>query len=268
LAEHLPTALVEKRPRAFQIGVATEYLAREHIESTEQDRLSERSKLTPSIYVSSTRCGTTESLSKERSMNIVLIDDHPLFSTGFALAVSQARSGVHVRSASSLAEAVEVTETWGDVDLALVDFKLAGADGINTLIAYGTRFPTVTRVLISGQESAALMNQARAAGASGFISKSMSMPALLKALDALRAGQEYFELVAWHREEKGLGDATPRQLEVLRLVAIGLQNKQIAAELGIAIRTVKIHLSALFKLTETRNRTHLLVRARELGLLD
>jgi DNA-binding NarL/FixJ family response regulator len=58
---------------------------------------------------------------------------------------------------------------------------------------------------------------------------------------------------------------TPRQQEVLSLVAIGRQNKQIAHELAIAERTVKLHVTALFALAGARNRTHLLVRARELG---
>jgi DNA-binding NarL/FixJ family response regulator len=124
----------------------------------------------------------------------------------------------------------------------------------------------VARVLISGNEDASLATRARSAGASGFIGKSMTILQMLAALQTVCAGGEHFGPHAGASGAAGGSAPTARQLEVLTLIAQGRQNKQIADELGIAERTVKLHVTALFDSLNARNRTHLLVRARELGL--
>ena len=124
----------------------------------------------------------------------------------------------------------------------------------------------VSRLMISGDEEPVLAARARAAGAAGFIGKSQPVARIARALDEVAAGGESFDLL---QAQTGLPAAslTPRQLEVLLLVAQGRQNKQIAAELEIAERTVKLHITALLDTMDARNRTHLLVQARRAGLL-
>jgi DNA-binding NarL/FixJ family response regulator len=196
-------------------------------------------------------------------MKLLLIDDHPLFSVGFAHALSQVASGVEVLTAPTIQDGLDQAAAWPGLEIVLIDYRLGDTDGLAGLRRFGERFPMVARVLISGDEDPALALRARAAGASGFLGKSASIPALLAALQRVASGDVVFDDAAL-RTRAG---ATARQMEVLTLVAQGQPNKRIALELGIAERTVKLHVTALLEALGARNRTHLLVRAREQGLL-
>lgn len=203
-------------------------------------------------------------------MNLLLVDDHPLFGVGFVHALTQARPGLQVHAALTLDAGLDQASALA-LDVVLVDYRLAdgsGIDGLAGLRRFGERHPLVARVLISGDEEPALATRARTAGAAAFIGKSLSMGRILHALDIVAAGGVYFE------PNTRFGSAIPagagptaRQLEVLALIAQGRQNKQIADELGIAERTVKLHVTALLDALDARNRTHLLVRARAWGLV-
>lgn len=215
-----------------------------------------------------------------RHMDILLIDDHPLFGVGLMHALMQADSGVSVRTALTLADGLTAAGRY-EPDIVLIDHQLgsnAAESGITGLFHFGARHPLVARVLISGDEGPDLVAQARATGASGFLGKSLPLPAVLAALRHIAGGGTVFDARRLpmdqgpaHRwpatDVARTGDPTPRQLEVLQLVAKGEPNKRIALELGIAERTVKLHITGLLDVVGARNRTHLLVRAREAGLL-
>ena len=202
-------------------------------------------------------------------MHLLLIDDHPLFNVGFAHALSHARAGIRVQTAVGVEQGLALAHQCHDLDIALIDYRLEALDGLEGLRRFGAARPLVARVLISGDETTALAARARAAGAAGFIGKSMAIGQILRALDAVCAGQEWFgpQALAAFAELDGPAAPTARQLEVLALIATGQQNKQIADALGIAERTVKLHVTALLDSFGASNRTHLLVLARERGLL-
>lgn len=201
-------------------------------------------------------------------MNLLLIDDHPLFGVGFALAVSHARPDVQVQIASGIEQGLAMVDAGPAIDMVLLDYRLGRDDGLEGLRRFGARHPLVARVLISGDEDAALAARARAVGASAFLGKSLAIAEMLAVLQKVWEGGEHFGMHVECAAQGGAAGAGPtaRQLEVLTLVGRGRQNKQIADELGIAERTVKLHITALFDTLKARNRTHLLVRARELGL--
>lgn len=201
-------------------------------------------------------------------MNLLLIDDHPLFGIGFVHALTRSRDGICVKAALTLEEGLRIAAAWPSIDAVLIDYRLGGDNGLAGLRAFGASLPLVARVLISGDESPRLAADARAAGAAGFLSKSLSIDDLLAALDAICEGGEHFPPRAGASHGQGpSASLTSRQIEVLALVARGRQNKNIADELGIAERTVKLHVTTLLSVTGARNRTHLVARARELGLL-
>lgn len=203
-------------------------------------------------------------------MNLLLIDDHPMFGIGFVHALTHQREGIDARSVLHMEHGLELARNWPALDVVLIDYRLAGDDGLAGLRRFGMHHPLVARVLISGTEERHLLAQARTAGASGFLGKSMPIADILAALEKIVGGGEHF-----HSTEPAgrlsLASApqgpTARQLEVLLLIARGQQNKQIAHELGIAERTVKLHVTALLDALRARNRTHLLVMARDAGLI-
>lgn len=198
-------------------------------------------------------------------MRLLIVDDHPLFGVGFAHALTAAQPGIEVETALSLADAL-ARAALRPPDIVLIDYRLGGDDGLDGLRRFGEQHPLVSRLMISGDEDPALAVRARSAGASGFIGKSRPVAHILAALDRVAAGGEAFD----GRRADALGAATtltPRQIDVLLQVAQGRQNKQIADELGIAERTVKLHITAMLDALDARNRTHLLVQARRAGLL-
>lgn len=200
-------------------------------------------------------------------MNLLLVDDHPLFGVGFTHALTHARDDIAVRTALTIDEGLELAGRSDDLDAVLIDYRLSDDDGLEGLRRFGARHPLVARALISGDEDSQLILRARNAGAAGFLGKSLAIRQILQALDTICGGGEFFGPSSSALPAALDAGPTARQLEVLALVAQGQQNKQIAHALGIAERTVKLHVTALFDVLGARNRTHLLVRARDMGLL-
>ncbi|WP_439518653.1 LuxR C-terminal-related transcriptional regulator [Hydrogenophaga sp.] len=205
-------------------------------------------------------------------MNLLLIDDHPMFGVGFVHALTHLRPGIDARAVLHLEQGLELARSWSGLDVVLIDYRLAGDDGLAGLRRFGMHHPLVARVLISGQEDPHLQAQARTAGAAGFLGKSLPIADILAALERIVGGGEHFpSSTPAVFADRGVPAAAPgptaRQLEVLLLIARGQQNKQIAHELGIAERTVKLHVTALLDALGARNRTHLLVLARDSGLV-
>jgi DNA-binding NarL/FixJ family response regulator len=200
-------------------------------------------------------------------MQLLLVDDHPLFAYGFAQALAGAGHGAQVQTAATIADGLELAAAAPDLDIVLIDHRLAGEDGLDGLRRFGAAHPLVARVLISGLEDPGLAEQARRSGASGFIGKSMPLDTMLAALHEIRRGGTFFHAGAASPSPPSSAWPTARQMEVLALIAQGQPNKRISQALGIAERTVKLHITGLMGLLGARNRTHLVARARERGLL-
>jgi len=200
-------------------------------------------------------------------MNLLLIDDHPVFAIGLSYALRQVRPGMNMRVVRTLTEGLKEARLQGAIDVVLIDYRLEDEDGLNGLRKFGEAFPHMARVLISGHDEPTLSARARAAGASAFIAKSFSMSELLATLDAVRRGATVFSDQI--DEPLALDDVqlTTRQREVLCLLAQGYRNKQIAFELGITERTVKTHVTALFQAMGAQSRTQVLIKGRQLGCL-
>lgn len=198
-------------------------------------------------------------------MKILLIDDHPLFAFGFAQALTTYAEGIEVLTAPSVDRGAALIAQHADLALALIDYRLGGEDGLEGLARLGESHPWLARVLISGQEDVSLHVRARRVGAVGFVSKSMPIETVVSALRVIADGGLFFGEQA--QDESAWSAPSDRQLEVLSLVSRGLPNKRIANQLGITERTVKLHVAALLERLQADNRTHLLVKARERGLL-
>jgi DNA-binding NarL/FixJ family response regulator len=193
----------------------------------------------------------------------LLVDDHPLFRDGFASMLRHHRSDWTLRTANTAAEALAMLDE-DRPDLAIIDIQLPDIDGFDAARAIGQRAPLVSRVMISGREDGAARLRSRDCGASGFISKAWSPERIIEMLEQVLAGGVAFEAPA----KAGAGEAiTSRQLEVLTLLAHGHSNKAIEREMNIAPRTVRAHLTEIFRLLEVDGRVQAILKARQLGLI-
>jgi DNA-binding NarL/FixJ family response regulator len=193
---------------------------------------------------------------------ILVVDDHPLYREGMMSALRAQLSGVEVLAAASAEEGLEVLAADPEVDLVLLDLRLPGMDGLSALATYAARFPAVARLLVSGAEEPALVRRAFAAGASGFLPKSMSVAEVSDAIRQVLAGGVY---VPGADPAPSAASLSLRELEVLRLLGEGYTNKQIARALDITERTAKAHVAAIFEALDVDNRTQAVLAAQRLG---
>jgi DNA-binding NarL/FixJ family response regulator len=205
---------------------------------------------------------------------VLLVDDHPLFHEGLASAFARLAPDLGIVSADSVEAGLDLLRSEAGIELALIDLVLPSSDGLTALALYAEEFPHVPRLLISGKEDPSVIRRARDAGASGFLHKSLPLDRLLAALRRVLDGHAYFEPSSEARlEEDGPRSADPhenltlRQLEVLKLLGEGRSNKEISAALAIADRTVRAHLTELFRTLGVSSRTQAILTAQRLGLL-
>jgi DNA-binding NarL/FixJ family response regulator len=199
----------------------------------------------------------------------LVADDHPLVRDALARTLAELEAGVEVVGVADFGAALAALQA-GPFDLALVDWQMPGMDGTQGLQRLRAAAPTVPLVVASGHDDAVTIRAALAAGAAGFIPKSERTEVLLQALRLVRAGGVYvparlLEAAAEPAPPPG-ADLTPCQPDALVCLMRGEPNKLIARELGLTEGTVKIHIAAILRALQVRNRTEAVVRARELGL--
>jgi DNA-binding NarL/FixJ family response regulator len=198
-------------------------------------------------------------------VNVLIADDHPLVRDALARTVQQLAADVQVRETGDL-EGLLRLAALGDADLALVDLNMPGMDGVAGLRRLREAAPTLPVVVASGQEDAATIRAVLAAGAVGFIPKSERSDVLLGALRLVQSGGTYVPSRLLAAPPAAAPELTPRQLDVLHCLLRGEPNKSIARELGLTEGTVKIHIAAILRVLQARNRTEAVVRARALGI--
>jgi len=200
-------------------------------------------------------------------MNLLVIDDHPPVRDGFAFLLRKLDAQLHVDQAGDCAQATALAGG-RDYKLILLDMKMPGLNGLDALTAIREAFPSSLVVVVSGEDpDPRVVRQAIERGAVGYIPKSSPTDVMIGALELVLANGQYIppELLV----EIAAGDAkglSEQQLEVVRRVARGLQNKEIARDLDISEATVKAHLSAAMQKLKARNRTEIVYVAAKLGL--
>ncbi|MDH7637393.1 response regulator [Sphingomonas oryzagri] len=211
----------------------------------------------------------------ERGVERVLIaDDHPLVRDGLRTVISVAFDAAELFEAASLDETIAVIEREGDFDLVMLDVNMPGATGVSGLQMLRHRFPALPVVIVSAATDRGLVSAALAAGASGFIPKSLKRGAIVDALKSVLAGEIYVpEDVALddramdeEREiQSRIDQLTPQQRVVLGLIVEGKLNKQIAYELDVSMTTVKAHVSAILTKLRVFSRTQAVILVNKVG---
>jgi DNA-binding NarL/FixJ family response regulator len=196
---------------------------------------------------------------------ILIVDDHPLFTDGFAHMARVLRPDWRLNRAASADQALQALQHPPTPDLAILDIGLPITDGFALTRRIGQTHPNLPVILISGRDDAAVRIRARASLARGFIAKSATPEAIVAQIDAVLHGGTAF---AEPHPTAALRALTPRQAEILALLAEGHPNKEIRHRLGIAERTIRAHLTELFQLLGASSRMQAVIRGRELGLIE
>ena len=203
---------------------------------------------------------------------ILIVDDHPLYREGMISALRAQMDDVEVLGADSAEEGLQMLVRDGEIDLVLIDVRLPGMDGFAALSVYGARFPTVSRILISGSDEPQYLKRAFDQGASGYIPKSMPVREVTAAIRRVLGGgvsvPENAVAAIEGEPQDPMARLTLRQLEALRLLGEGYTNKEIAKALDITERTAKAHVAAILEALGADNRTQAVLAAQRRGYLS
>lgn len=211
-------------------------------------------------------------------MNVLLVDDHPLFLSGLRGVLADLPGIGAIVEAADVPTALALLDAEPRIDCVCLDLNLPGADGFALLEQLATSDRGLPVAIVSASEQPATAARALAAGALAWIAKSASAEELRAAFAALARGEPFISpamAVALADYRNGIirvGEArvriTRRQREVLALLAAGHGNQAIAASLSLAESTVKAHVSTLFELLQVNNRAACARVATQLGLVE
>lgn len=207
------------------------------------------------------------------AMRILIADDHPLYREAMATQIARLYPSAIVDEVSSLDEFLgRVRDAGAPYDLFLVDYHMPGMsrEAITRLVG---AFPSIPVAIVSGTADHDEVRGAIEAGARGFVPKTSTADQMASSIRMLLAGGtsvpvEFLQLKPSHGadEPPWLALLSPREIQVLKGVARGIPNKQIARELNLAEVTVKLHLRAVFRKTGVKSRAEAAVLATKAGL--
>lgn len=216
-------------------------------------------------------------------MKILVVDDHALFRQGLAMLLAEIYPDSEILEAATAAAALESAELNPDIRLVLLDLKLEDGSGFETLEKLSTNLSNAAVAVVSASEDSKNIAQSYKAGAKGYIVKSSTSDVLRHALPLILAGEIYIPSHAMslltgvgsgevastapNNGVAGVPRLTPRQQEILLLMAQGMQNRDIAASLGMLEGTVKVHVKSILQKLGVNNRTHAVVTGIRLGLV-
>lgn len=211
-------------------------------------------------------------------MRILFADDHPLFREGVKPVLLKLAPEVEILEAKDYPMAFELARRHDDIDLALLDLYMPGMSGVEGIGRFRAAFPRIPVAVLSASDERENIQRLLANGALGYISKSSPSDVILSALRLVLAGGIYIppslldgvsegEVETFMLEAGKQESLTRRQVDVLRELAKGLNNRQIAHNLNVTEGTVKIHLAGIFRVLNVNSRTEALLLAQKMGLV-
>lgn len=214
-------------------------------------------------------------------IRIMIVDDHALFRQGLALLLRDLYPNVEIVEAADGAQALAAAERYDDYKLILLDLRLPEGSCFEVMDQLTKRLPDTSIAIVSASDNIKDITDSYRAGAKGYIVKASTSDVLRHALLLILSGETYIPssamaaltgatpvTSAFHTEvPENVPALTPRQREILLLMAHGMQNKDIANQLGMLEGTVKVHVKSILQKLGVNNRTHAVVTGIRMGLV-
>jgi DNA-binding NarL/FixJ family response regulator len=206
------------------------------------------------------------------SPTVIVAEDHPMFRAALVLTLRRLMPEALLMEVASHGELEKALAGTGDVRLVLLDLRMPGAHGLSSLVFLRGEYPDVSVAIISGGAYAETIGRARQLGASAFIPKSAPIDTIAQALSCVIRGELWFPehddapTGRGLRLQEQLTALTPQQFRVLKYLADGMLNKQIADMLDVSEGTVRAHVTAILRKLRVSTRTQAVILVTELDL--
>ena len=208
-------------------------------------------------------------MTEQTQIRILSVDDHPLLREGIATIINNEPDMELVSQAANGAEAIQRHRDHRP-DVTLMDLRLPDLSGIDAMIAIRAEFPEARIVMLTTFEGDVEVQRALEAGARGYLLKNMPPHELVQVIRQVHAGKKRVppavaSQLAEHMSDEAL---TPREIDVLRLIAGGNRNRDIGDLLFISEETVKVHIKHLMDKLGAKDRTQAIAIAVRRGIIE
>jgi DNA-binding NarL/FixJ family response regulator len=212
----------------------------------------------------------------ERNIKVLIADDHTVVRKGLAALLSAQKYGIQVIAEASNGEEAVQKARQLEPDVILMDLVMPGKSGLEAIVEIKQAQPQARILVLTSFADDSNVSEAIQAGAYGFLLKDTSPDELVQTIhsvyaDKLTIPQELTHVLLGKKgeqveQETIIEDLTSRELDVLKCIAQGMSNKQIAQTLSIGTTTVRSHVSSMIRKLNLENRTQLALYAREQGI--